>query len=48
VGINGTVWERAAGDVLRWRVKTASGFSVGHAGPLVCGDRVIVTARLLG
>lgn len=41
------MWERAARDVLRWRVKTASGFTVASAGPVSQGDRVIVTARLL-
>lgn len=41
------MWERAARDVLRWRVKTASGFTVDSAGPVSQGDRVVVTARLL-
>jgi uncharacterized protein (UPF0548 family) len=48
VGIGGVAWERAARDVRRWRVKTASGFSVDHAGPVVGGDRVTVMARLFG
>jgi uncharacterized protein (UPF0548 family) len=48
VGSGGTVWERAALDVLRWRVKTASGFTVDPTGPVSLGDRVIVTAHLFG
>lgn len=47
VGRGEPVWERAARDVLRWRVKTASGFAVDSPGPVSEGDRVIVTARLL-
>lgn len=47
VGRGDQVWERAARDVLRWRVKTASGFAVDGAGPVSKGDRVVVTARLL-
>ena len=46
VGSGDTVWERVAQDVLRWRVKTASGFAVDSAGPVSRGDRVVVTARL--
>ncbi|WP_102157646.1 DUF1990 family protein [Zhihengliuella halotolerans] len=34
--------------MLRWRVKTASGFTVDSADPVSEGDRVLVTARLLG
>ncbi|RZU63065.1 DUF1990 family protein [Zhihengliuella halotolerans] len=34
--------------MLRWRVKSASGFTVDSAGPVSPGDRVLVTARLLG
>lgn len=47
MGHGDQVWERAARDVLRWRVKTASGFTVDSAGPVSQGDRVVVTARLL-
>lgn len=47
VGSGDAVWERAARDVLRWRVKTASGFAVDSTGPVSQGDRVVVTARLL-
>lgn len=46
VGHGDAVWNRAARDVLRWRVKTASGFTVASPGPVSRGDRVVVTARL--
>ncbi|HYI33989.1 MAG TPA: DUF1990 family protein [Glaciibacter sp.] len=42
------VWARAARDVLRWRVKTASGFTVDSTGPVARGERVIVKAHLFG
>lgn len=48
VGRGEHAWERAARDVLRWRVKTASGFAVDSTGPVAEGDRVTVTARVLG
>lgn len=48
VGSGDAVWERATRDVLRWRVKTASGFAVGSTGPVSLGDRVIVTVRPFG
>jgi uncharacterized protein (UPF0548 family) len=47
VGQGDVVWERVTRDVLRWRVKTASGFAVDSSGPVSPGDRVVVTARLL-
>jgi uncharacterized protein (UPF0548 family) len=47
LGAGHAVWERAAHDVLRWKVKTASGFSVDVPGPVAVGDRVQVTARVL-
>ena len=47
VGRGDAVWERVTRDVLRWRVKTASGFAVDSTGPVSQGDRVVVTARLL-
>lgn len=47
VGSGDAVWERVTRDVLRWRVKTASGFAVDSTGPVLQGDRVVVTARLL-
>jgi uncharacterized protein (UPF0548 family) len=48
IGNGDAVWERAVRDVLRWRVKTASGFAVDRAGPVSRGDHVTVTARLFG
>ncbi|GAB3617034.1 DUF1990 domain-containing protein [Okibacterium endophyticum] len=46
VGSGDEAWERVARDVLRWRVKTASGFTVDSPGPVSCGDRVVVKASL--
>lgn len=48
VGSGDATWERAASDVLRWKVKTASGFSVDTAEPVAPGQRVGVTARMFG
>lgn len=48
VGHGDEMWQRATRDVLRWRVKTASGFEVDTTGPAQEGDHVLVTARLLG
>jgi uncharacterized protein (UPF0548 family) len=48
VGTGEAVWKRARHDVLRWRVKTASGFAVSSGEPVSRGDRVTVTARVLG
>lgn len=48
VGVGDPVWERAADQVLRWTVKTRSGFTVDSPGPVSPGDRALVTARLLG
>lgn len=48
IGRGDEVWARATRDVLRWGVKTASGFSVESTEPVAAGDRVAVTARVLG
>lgn len=48
IGQGDAAWERASRAVLRWGVKTASGFTVDTSGPVVPGDRVTVTARVLG
>ncbi|POH58599.1 DUF1990 family protein [Arthrobacter glacialis] len=48
VGNGDGVWERAATEVLRWKVKTASGFSVDSTESVAPGQRVIVTARMFG
>jgi uncharacterized protein (UPF0548 family) len=41
-------WQRAACDVLRWRVKTASGFRVDDTTPVQPGRRVTLRFRVLG
>ena len=48
VGSGDAVWERAGAEVLRWRVKTESGFAVGSAEPVSPGQRLVITARVLG
>ncbi len=48
IGRGDAVWERVTHDVLRWKVKTASGFTVDAPGPVSHGDRVNVTARVFG
>ncbi|MGB9033350.1 MAG: DUF1990 domain-containing protein [Paeniglutamicibacter sp.] len=48
IGTGDAVWERASAEVLRWGVKTASGFAVSSDAPVGPGDRVEVTARLFG
>lgn len=48
VGSGDLVWQRAASEVLRWKVKTASGFDVDTTSPVSPGDRVVVTARTFG
>lgn len=47
IGRGDGVWTRAAERVLRWGVKTASGFTVDPPGAVSPGDRVTVTVRLL-
>ncbi|WP_218871640.1 DUF1990 family protein [Microlunatus parietis] len=46
IGTGAEIWDRAAADLLRWRVKTASGFRVDDDRPVVPGRRVMITARL--
>lgn len=48
IGAGDLVWERSVAGVLRWRVKTASGFTVSSAASVRPGDRVDVTAHLFG
>ncbi|MHA7269008.1 DUF1990 family protein [Arthrobacter sp. HLT1-20] len=48
VGSGDAHWERAAAEVLRWKVKTASGFSVDSSDRVAPGQRVNVTARMFG
>jgi uncharacterized protein (UPF0548 family) len=48
VGVGSAAWERAGADVLRWRVKTRSGFAVVPDTPVVPGARPTIVARVLG
>lgn len=48
VGTGDELWQRVCADVLRWQVKTRSGFSVDAPGPVSEGDRLNVTAAFLG
>ncbi|MEN2737971.1 DUF1990 domain-containing protein [Microbacterium sp. X-17] len=48
VGFGDAAWRCAAHDVLRWVVKTGSGFRVSDASPVTPGARLVVTARVLG
>ena len=48
VGSGEAVWERATAQLLLWKVKTASGFTVDSTAPVVQGDHVVVTMRLFG
>ena len=47
IGSGDAVWRRATSDVLRWKVKTRSGFAVDDARPVASGSRPIITARVL-
>ncbi|MGC5024701.1 DUF1990 family protein [Tsukamurella sp. DT100] len=48
LGFGDEDFARAAHDVLRWAVKTRSGFAVSAAGPVEPGQRLTVTARVAG
>lgn len=48
VGTGDAGWERASIDVLRWKVKTSSGFTVDSTEAVALGRRVTVTAKLFG
>lgn len=48
VGYGDDDWARAANAVLRWEVKTRSGFSVDSVGAVEEGQRVNVKVRVLG
>ncbi|MFE4950396.1 DUF1990 family protein [Leifsonia sp. NPDC056665] len=41
-------WHRAAEDILRWRVKTRSGFLVDSHAPVRVGQRERIRVRVLG
>ncbi|GAA1756780.1 DUF1990 family protein [Agromyces humatus] len=48
IGRGDEVFERAARDVLRWKVKTRSGFTVPVARPVSPGTELTITARVVG
>lgn len=48
IGRGADAWQRAADDVLRWRVKTRSGFLVGSDAPVRAGQRERIRVRVLG
>lgn len=48
LGVGDDAWQNAVHNVLRWGVKTRSGFKVDDDGIVVPGRRVTVTARVLG
>ncbi|PVW06388.1 DUF1990 domain-containing protein [Microbacterium sp. Gd 4-13] len=48
IGTGEDVWVRASADLLRWRVKTRSGFAVKGPTPVSVGDRPLIHARVLG
>ncbi|WP_237759831.1 DUF1990 family protein [Arthrobacter alpinus] len=48
LGTGDELWQRVGADVLRWKVKTRSGFTVDTPGPVSEGERVNVTASFLG
>ncbi len=48
IGAGEAVWARATRDLLRWRVKTASGFTVDTDRPAASGDRLKIRTRVLG
>ncbi|AIY00161.1 hypothetical protein ART_0562 [Arthrobacter sp. PAMC 25486] len=48
LGAGEELWQRVSADVLRWKVKTRSGFTVDTPGPVSEGDQVNVTASFLG
>ena len=48
IGQGADVFERAARDVFMWRVKTRSAFRVASTDPAPAGERLVITARVLG
>jgi len=46
IGRGDDAWSRAAHDVLRWKVKTRSGFAVDTTTPVAVGERLTITARV--
>lgn len=48
VGRGENDWQRAAHEVLRWRVKTRSGFLVDSDAPVRAGQRELIRVCVLG
>ena len=48
LGSSSEVWEWASNEVLRWGVKTRSGFSVAPATTVVAGSRPVIVAHPFG
>lgn len=48
VGHGEADWARQCSAILRWEVKTRSGFAVSDASPVVAGARLRITARVAG
>lgn len=48
IGHGDAAWRRASDDVLRWRVKTRSGFTVLSDEPAMPGTTLTITFRVLG
>ncbi|WP_309069396.1 DUF1990 family protein [Microbacterium sp.] len=46
IGSGDVVWRRATAELMRWAVKTRSGFSVPTAAPVAEGQRVTVIAHV--
>ncbi len=46
IGSGASTWDRASADVLRWRVKTRSGFTVGADREVEPGQRLTIRARV--
>ncbi|WP_455133167.1 DUF1990 family protein [Microbacterium aurum] len=46
IGRGDACWQRAASEVLRWGVKTRSGFAVASPHDVMPGERLTITARL--
>lgn len=48
LGAGEELWSRASADLLRWRVKTRSGFDVAPSAPAQVGARPTITVRIAG
>ncbi len=48
LGTGEDVWEWARGEVLRWGVKTRSGFSIASGASATAGDRPVIRAHAFG